>query len=185
MDRNLQECLQGTESGKYILPFFWQHGEPQEILLEEIEAMERANIREFCVESRPYEAFGRESWWNDFGFMLREAEKRGMRVWLLDDQHFPSGYANGYVKDHPECRKTLARMEYRDFVGPRTHMKLIVPEAEAYGANCIWMNGTVIIPMGYPTVKAQIEKAGYPIIEVDTSEFRKIDGGLSCLSLRF
>ena len=33
--------------------------------------------------------------------------------------------------------------------------------------------------------KAAVEKAGYPVITVDTSEFRKIDGGLSCLSLRF
>lgn len=60
-----------------------------------------------------------------------------------------------------------------------------VPEEEAYGANCIWMNGTVIVPKGYPTVKKCVEEAGYPVIEVDTSEFRKIDGGLSCLSLRF
>ena len=46
-------------------------------------------------------------------------------------------------------------------------------------------DGTVLVPAGYPAAKAAIEKAGYPVIEVDTSEFRKIDGGLSCLSLRF
>ena len=60
-----------------------------------------------------------------------------------------------------------------------------VPEEEAYGANCIWMNGTVIVPEGYNAVKKAVEDAGYPVITVDTSEFRKIDGGLSCLSLRF
>ena len=63
--------------------------------------------------------------------------------------------------------------------------KIIVPEEEAYGANCIWMNGTVIVPLGYEAVKKAVEDAGYPVITVDTSEFRKIDGGLSCLSLRF
>lgn len=63
--------------------------------------------------------------------------------------------------------------------------KIIVPEEEAYGANCIWMNGTVIVPLGYEAVKRAVENAGYPVIVVDTSEFRKIDGGLSCLSLRF
>ncbi len=84
-----------------------------------------------------------------------------------------------------ENNKMLVSGEFIDDPAFAEYEKLIVPEAEAYGANCIWMNGTVIIPMGYPTVKAQIEKAGYPIIEVDTSEFRKIDGGLSCLSLRF
>ena len=63
--------------------------------------------------------------------------------------------------------------------------KVVVPEEEAYGANCIWMNGTVIVPLGYDAVQKAVEDAGYPVILVDTSEFRKIDGGLSCLSLRF
>ena len=63
--------------------------------------------------------------------------------------------------------------------------KIIVPPEEAYGANCIWMNGTVIVPKGYPTVEKGIRDAGYPVIIVDTSEYKKLDGGLSCLSLRF
>jgi dimethylargininase len=69
-----------------------------------------------------------------------------------------------------------------DFAG---YNKIIVPEEEAYGANCIWMNGTVIVPLGYDAVQKAVEDASYPVITVDTSEFRKIDGGLSCLSLRF
>ena len=63
--------------------------------------------------------------------------------------------------------------------------KVIVPEDEAYGANCIWMNETVIIPEGYPSVLKAVKDLGYETLIVDTSEFRKIDGGLSCLSLRF
>lgn len=63
--------------------------------------------------------------------------------------------------------------------------KIVIPEEESYAANCIWMNGTVIVPKGYPTVQKEIEDAGYHILTVDTSEYRKIDGGLSCLSLRF
>jgi dimethylargininase len=63
--------------------------------------------------------------------------------------------------------------------------KIIVPTEEAYASNCIWMNGTVIVPEGYPTVLEAIKKAGYKTITVDTSEYRKLDGGLSCLSLRF
>jgi dimethylargininase len=60
-----------------------------------------------------------------------------------------------------------------------------VPEAEAYGANCIWVNETVIVPEGYPSVLKAVQDLGYETLIVDTSEFRKIDGGLSCLSLRF
>ena len=60
-----------------------------------------------------------------------------------------------------------------------------IPQEEAYAANCIWVNGTVIIPKGYPAVEAAVRALGYPVLLVDTSEYRKIDGGLSCLSLRF
>lgn len=60
-----------------------------------------------------------------------------------------------------------------------------IPEEEAYAANCIWVNDTVIVPEGYPAVLAAVEGLGYKTLLVDTSEYRKIDGGLSCLSLRF
>ncbi|MFM8322354.1 MAG: dimethylarginine dimethylaminohydrolase family protein [Chloroflexota bacterium] len=56
---------------------------------------------------------------------------------------------------------------------------------DAYSANCIYVNGTVLIPAGYPATRAKIEAAGLPVIEVEVSEYRKLDGGLSCLSLRF
>jgi dimethylargininase len=60
-----------------------------------------------------------------------------------------------------------------------------VPASEAYAANSVWINGTVLVPAGFPLTKARIEKAGYRVIALDMSEFRKLDGGLSCLSLRF
>ena len=47
------------------------------------------------------------------------------------------------------------------------------------------MNGTVLVPAGYPTVEKLVKDLGYQVLSVDTSQFRKIDGGLSCLSLRF
>lgn len=63
--------------------------------------------------------------------------------------------------------------------------KIIVPEEEAYGANCIWVNDKVIVAEGYPTVEKAVRDCGYEVLIVDTSEYRKLDGGLSCLSLRF
>jgi dimethylargininase len=62
---------------------------------------------------------------------------------------------------------------------------LPVDEQEAYAANCVWINGSVLVPKGFPRTKHLIEQEGYTAIEVDVSEFRKLDGGLSCLSLRF
>ena len=50
---------------------------------------------------------------------------------------------------------------------------------------CIWVNGTVIVAEGYPAVLKAVQDLGYKTLVVDTSEYRKVDGGLSCLSLRF
>ncbi len=66
-----------------------------------------------------------------------------------------------------------------------TFNRIIIDESEGYAANCIWVNEVVLVPMGYPKTKAAVEAAGYRVLEVDVSEFRKLDGGLSCLSLRF
>lgn len=63
--------------------------------------------------------------------------------------------------------------------------KITIAENEEYSANCIRVNDYVIIPEGYKETKSKVEDAGFSVIEVDTSEYRKIDGGLSCLSLRF
>lgn len=65
------------------------------------------------------------------------------------------------------------------------YQRIPIPENEAYAANCIWVNGTVIVPAGYPCVLAALQDAGFKTLVVDTSEYRKLDGGLSCLSLRF
>ena len=75
-----------------ILPFLWVHGESEEVYREMVRAIYDANIRAFCVEARPHEGFCREPWWRDMAILLDEAEKRGMRVWILDDKHFPTGY---------------------------------------------------------------------------------------------
>lgn len=77
------------------------------------------------------------------------------------------------------CGEFLDKPEFR-------HARLLqVPADEAYAANSLWLNGTVLVPAGYPRTLAMISSAGYDVLEVDVSEFRKLDGGLSCLSLRF
>ena len=84
-----------------------------------------------------------------------------------------------------ENNNLLVSGEFIDKPDFASYNKFVIPEAEAYAANCIWMNGTVLVPEGYPTVEKLVKSMGYEVILVDTSEFRKIDGGLSCLSLRF
>ena len=45
----LQQVLQGKEDN-YLLPFFWLHGEKQEVVEEYIEKMYACGCRAFCVE---------------------------------------------------------------------------------------------------------------------------------------
>lgn len=60
-----------------------------------------------------------------------------------------------------------------------------VPEGEEYATNCIRVNDYLLIAAGYPKLQNKLEGLGYKIIELEMSEFQKMDGGLSCLSLRF
>lgn len=62
---------------------------------------------------------------------------------------------------------------------------LRVPEEESYAANSILVNNRVLIPSGFSQTRLLLEEAGCRLIELEVSEFRKLDGGLSCLSLRF
>ena len=57
--------------------------------------------------------------------------------------------------------------------------------AEEYAANCLALNGRVLIAKRFPVMKQELDQLGYKTIALDMSEFQKMDGGLSCLSLRF
>ena len=56
---------------------------------------------------------------------------------------------------------------------------------EEYAANCLSLNGRILIASGFPTMQRELEQLGYPTMSLNMSEFQKMDGGLSCLSLRF
>lgn len=84
-----------------------------------------------------------------------------------------------------ENNNLLAHGEFLETPDFQQFNILPVDEAESYAANCIWINGTIIVPAGYPRTRQTIANAGYATLSVDVSEFRKLDGGLSCLSLRF
>ena len=65
------------------------------------------------------------------------------------------------------------------------YQRLRVPQEEAYAANSLRVNDYVLLPAGFPLVGNLVEKLGYEVILLEMSEFQKMDGGLSCLSLRF
>lgn len=100
MHSKIQKLL-NNQGGNHILPFFWQHGENEATLRHYMGVIYDSNIRAVCVESRPHPDFCGLQWWHDMDIILDEARKREMKVWILDDSHFPTGYANGALKNAP------------------------------------------------------------------------------------
>jgi dimethylargininase len=116
------------------------------------------------------------------GQMIKILEKHGMtasKVPLKKMLHLKSGVS------YLENNTMLACGEFTDNVDFKKFNLIVVDEDESYAANSLWINGKVIIPEGFPRTREKIEKAGFEPITLDVSEFRKVDGGLSCLSLRF
>lgn len=100
MGKSVTELL-NNQGDNYIFPFFWQHGEDEKTLREYMRVIEESNCHAVCVESRPHPDFCGDKWWQDMDVILDEARKRNMKVWILDDSHFPTGYANGAVINAP------------------------------------------------------------------------------------
>lgn len=111
--------------------------------------------------------------------ILRGHGLDGSKVRVGDALHLKSCVS--YLED----RNLLIWEDFPDRAAFSDLAPINVAPAESYAANSLWVNGTVLVPAGFPVTRGQIEAAGYPVIELDVSEFRKVDGGLSCLSLRF
>lgn len=120
----VKRLLQG-KGGNYIAPFFWQHGEEEAVLREYMQKIQEANIGAVCVESRPHPDFVGEKWWKDMDVILDEAKTRGMRVWILDDQHFPTGYAAGAM-EHADKELCHQYLDYNvlESWGPRPQLEI-------------------------------------------------------------
>ena len=111
-----------------LLPFFWQHDGHDAEIPARVQKIYESGCRAFCVESRPYEHFCEDAWWKTMDIILAEAEKRGMRVWILDDKHFPTGYANG-ILEHEDLnlRRKFLRESHVDVMGPMAEASVLVP----------------------------------------------------------
>ncbi|MCK5316239.1 MAG: hypothetical protein KAJ53_13990 [Anaerolineales bacterium] len=87
--------------------------------------------------------------------------------------------------NHLGGKHLLVTREFVSLEHLQMYDKIVLDEAEEYAANTLWVNDTLITPKGFPKTKKQLESLGLLIIELDVSEARKMDGGLTCMSLRF
>src|SRR5699024_10836525 len=114
----LQQNLTG-QTGNHILPFLWIHGEDAATMCAQIDRVYDSGIRAVCVEARPHSDFNGPKWFADLETILTHCKARGMQMWLMDDSHFPTGFANGAVqKEHPALRKQFLCLKTYDFTCP-------------------------------------------------------------------
>jgi dimethylargininase len=89
-------------------------------------------------------------------------------------------------------KSDIAYLGKGNFISTPAFSKMVFPANtvildpdESYSANCLAVNDFLLVPGGFPKSKKKIADLGYDIIELEMSEFRKMDGGLTCLSLLF
>ena len=100
-------------------------------------------------------------------------------VSLKDVLHLKTGVA--YIGDN----NIIASGEFVKNYLFKDYNIIEVEKDESYATNCIRVNEYVLIAKGFKKLKESVLGLGYKTLENDMSEFRKMDGGLSCLSLRF
>lgn len=111
----------------YIFPFLWMRGEEEKILRTEIAKIYECGIRAVCVEARPHDDFCGPGWRHDMDIVLEESKARDMKVWILDDKHFPTGYANGLIEQkYPERKKQYIACTTADVLGSSRPLSLNV-----------------------------------------------------------
>lgn len=131
MSNRLQQVLKGQEDN-YLLPFYWQHGNHRDRIPEQLERMFAHGCRAICVESRPHPDFCGEGWWADMDIILDICQKKGAKVWILDDKHFPTGYANGLIESkYPHLRQWSLIEHHVDVIGPMSDASVLVRPSDS------------------------------------------------------
>lgn len=113
-----------------------------------------------------------------FGYTSTLVDIRDM-VQIASLLHLKSGLASLGGQRLVLTDALVSREEFRKFEVIR------LETAEEYAANCLAFDNTVLMAAGYPDFESRLRQLGYSTVALDVSEFRKMDGGLSCLSLRF
>ncbi|MCC0784347.1 glycoside hydrolase [Clostridioides sp. ES-S-0108-01] len=140
---NKIEILLNNQEKNYIFPFLWMHGEDEKTIRSYIDKIYESGIKEVCVEPRPHPDFAGPRWWGDLRVVIESAKEKNMRVWLFDDCHFPTGYANGAIKNkYPELREKYLKINQLDYHGPQEDAGIIVKWHAGGERNSIMNVGT-------------------------------------------
>ena len=125
--------LLNNKTENHLMPFLWMHGEDESNLRHYIQKIAETGIKAVLIESRPHPEFVKEKWWEDVKIIIDECKKHHMKLWILDDSHFPTGYAAGEMENHPELQKQFLRIKQYDFIGPRKNAGIMLEWSKTSG----------------------------------------------------
>ena len=83
------------------------------------------------------------------------------------------------------CGTLLVTERFAHHPGLGLYKKVVVDKSAEYSANTLLVNDSLVTPKGFPGTIEKLKVLGMRLIELDVSEARKMDGGLTCMSLRF
>jgi dimethylargininase len=111
--------------------------------------------------------------------------RRGFEASLVDIQGIPGLLHLKTGLSWVGRRRLLVWREIAGHQAFRGWDLIETPSSEEYAANVIQVNDAVVIPQGFPATATWLRAAGDEVQTVEMSEYRKMDGGLSCLSVRW
>ncbi|MBQ4452061.1 MAG: hypothetical protein II912_06785 [Clostridia bacterium] len=128
MDAKLKNILTDTKGSDGLLPFIWLMTKADTgQMVGMLKTVKSCGMNAVCVESRTFDDFAGESWWPLITAILEEAKRLNMRVWILDDTHYPTGYACGEAERHPDKRRLHLAEFHTDVIGPKRAQQRLWP----------------------------------------------------------
>ena len=128
MKDRLAQILSDQNGSDGLLPFMWvMTSADTDRMVGMMPLIKSCGMNAVCVESRTFEDFAGDTWWPLITAILEEAKRLEMRVWILDDTHYPTGYATGAVDRNPEKRRLHLAEFHTDVIGPRRVQQRLWP----------------------------------------------------------
>jgi hypothetical protein len=102
---------------RLTMPLFWQHGEPDDTLINYVDRILESGSGSFVIESRPHPDWLGPEWFADCKVIMDYAKTKGVKGWIFDEKWWPSFVADGRVPAVYRAKKLIC--EATDHTGPK------------------------------------------------------------------
>lgn len=144
MYQNIKQQFKNPSAEYSAAPFwFWNDSLQFEHLEMQLKEMHEKGIYEFIIHARKGMEieYLSDGWFDRIGFVLDKSKELGMKVWIYDEDNWPSGYAGGrVVQSNPDFKaKCLSREKIIPVIGEQINIK-DVPDSKLIGVVAVYSN---------------------------------------------